>query len=231
MVEPTPHQQPNSKRRPEPVIIKKYANRRLYNTDSSTYVTLESLAEMVRDNIEFMVVDAKTGDDLTRPVLTQIIVEQEAKGTNLLPIPFLRQLISMYGDNMQWFVPNYLEKTMQHFTDNQERLQDYLQQTFGQISQTMPNTTMPAMFPFGQMQQPTSVNQPMQALQAVSKQMVEQQKVIFEQAQNYMMKMFTPFAATTAAAPTNSTSEKAETLNALKQKVAALEAELKGMGH
>jgi polyhydroxyalkanoate synthesis repressor PhaR len=92
-----------------PVIIKKYANRRLYNTDTSTYVTLEDLAEMVRSERDFVVYDAKTGEDLTHSVLTQIIVEQESRGTNLLPIGFLRQLIRFYGDSMQKLVPSYLE--------------------------------------------------------------------------------------------------------------------------
>jgi polyhydroxyalkanoate synthesis repressor PhaR len=91
-----------------PVIIKKYANRRLYNTDTSTYVTLEDLAEMVRSERDFVVYDAKTGEDLTHSVLTQIIVEQESRGTNLLPIGFLRQLIRFYGDSMQKLVPSYL---------------------------------------------------------------------------------------------------------------------------
>ena len=87
------------------VTIKKYANRRLYNTGTSTYVKLEDLAEMVQGGTDFIVVDAKTGDDITRSVLTQIIVEQEAKGKNLLPIAFLRQLIALYGDNLQGLVP------------------------------------------------------------------------------------------------------------------------------
>ncbi|MGE3769519.1 MAG: polyhydroxyalkanoate synthesis repressor PhaR [Bdellovibrionales bacterium] len=117
----------------EPVIIKKYANRRLYNTASSTYVTLETLAEMVRDNIDFIVYDAKSGEDLTRSVLTQIIVEQEAKGTNLLPIGFLRQLISMYGGNMQWAVPGYLDEMMKHFGEQQKQLQSTFQQSFGKL--------------------------------------------------------------------------------------------------
>ena len=88
-----------------PITIKKYANRRLYNTATSSYVTLDHLCQMVKDGVDFVVYDAKTGEDITRPVLTQIIVEEEAKGPNLLPITFLRQLISCYGDNMQWIVP------------------------------------------------------------------------------------------------------------------------------
>ncbi|WP_376099233.1 polyhydroxyalkanoate synthesis repressor PhaR [Roseomonas sp. CCTCC AB2023176] len=103
-----------------PVIVKKYANRRLYNTETSSYVTLEDLAAMVRQGRDFTVSDAKSGDDITRSVLTQIIVEEEAKGTNLLPIPFLRQLIGLYGDSMGAVVPRYLEATMGHFARQQE---------------------------------------------------------------------------------------------------------------
>ncbi len=104
-----------------PVIIKKYANRRLYNTDTSTYVTLEDLAEMVRAERDFVVYDAKTGEDLTHAVLTQIIVEQESRGTNLLPIGFLRQLIRFYGDSMQKLVPSYLEFSLDSLTKQQEQ--------------------------------------------------------------------------------------------------------------
>ena len=89
----------------EPITIKKYANRRLYNTATSSYVTLDHLCQMVQDGVDFTVFDAKTGEDITRSVLTQIIVEEEAKGHNLLPINFLRQLIGFYGDSMQWMVP------------------------------------------------------------------------------------------------------------------------------
>ena len=105
------------------VIIKKYANRRLYNTESSTYITLEHLAEMVRAKREFKVVDAKTGEDITHNVLTQIIMEEEARGTTMLPANFLRQLISMYGDNMQSMVPQYLEESLAAFGRNQSQLQ------------------------------------------------------------------------------------------------------------
>src|ERR1700753_2623041 len=91
-----------------PVVIKKYANRRLYNTATSSYVTLDDLSAMVKEGGEFVVYDAKTGEDITRSVLTQIIVEEEQKGQNLLPISFLRQLISFYGDSMQWLVPGFL---------------------------------------------------------------------------------------------------------------------------
>ena len=99
-------------RRRKPVVIKKYANRRLYNTATSSYVTLDDLSRMVKEGNDFVVYDAKTGEDITRAVLTQIIVEEEQKGQNLLPISFLRQLISLYGDSMQWLVPRYLEQAM-----------------------------------------------------------------------------------------------------------------------
>ena len=114
-----------------PVIIKKYANRRLYNTDTSTYVTLEDLAEMVRAERDFVVYDAKTGEDLTHAVLTQIIVEQESRGTNLLPIGFLRQLIRFYGDSMQKLVPSYLEFSLDSLTKQQEQYRRRFTHAFG----------------------------------------------------------------------------------------------------
>ena len=107
---------------PAPVIIKKYANRRLYNTATSSYVTLDNLSQMVRLGGDFIVYDAKNGEDITRSVLTQIIVEEEQKGQNLLPISFLRQIIGFYGNNMEWLVPRYLEFTMKSFARNQEQL-------------------------------------------------------------------------------------------------------------
>jgi polyhydroxyalkanoate synthesis repressor PhaR len=113
------------------VVIKKYANRRLYNTHTSSYVTLEHLAQMVKDGQEFTVHDAKSGEDITRSVLTQIIVEEEAKGQNLLPISFLRQLIALYGDNLQGIVPQYLDVMMQSFADNQDQIRTYLNGTLG----------------------------------------------------------------------------------------------------
>lgn len=108
------------------VRIKKYANRRLYNTATSSYVTLDYLAQMVREGTDFTVEDAKSGDDITRQVLTQIIVEEESKGQQMLPINFLRQLISLYGDNLQSIVPRYLEQSMESFTSNQERFRTYM---------------------------------------------------------------------------------------------------------
>jgi polyhydroxyalkanoate synthesis repressor PhaR len=105
----------------EPITIKKYANRRLYNTDTSSYVTLDDLAEMVRAERDFVVYDAKTGEDLTHAVLTQIIVEQESRGQNLLPIPFLRQLIRFYGHSIEKLVPSYLEYSLDSLNSQQDR--------------------------------------------------------------------------------------------------------------
>jgi polyhydroxyalkanoate synthesis repressor PhaR len=124
----------------KPVVVKKYANRRLYNTATSSYVTLEDLAKMIKDGGNFIVHDAKTNEDITRSVLTQIIVEQEQKGQNLLPISFLRQLISFYGDSMQFLVPGYLEQAMVSFARNQDQMRDTLRATFG-------------IFPFGQFEE------------------------------------------------------------------------------
>lgn len=123
---------PEKEKKPA-VRIKKYANRRLYNTATSSYVTLDYLAQMVRDGQDFTVEDAKTGEDITRSVLTQIIVEEEAKGQNMLPINFLRQLISLYGDNLQFLVPRYLEQSMEAFANNQERMRQYVKDSFGPI--------------------------------------------------------------------------------------------------
>lgn len=118
--------------KPAPVVIKKYANRRLYNTATSAYVTLDHLSQMVKDKTDFVVYDAKTGDEITRSVLTQIIVEEENKGgQTLLPIPFLRQLISFYGDSLQGVVPQYLEMSMTQFARNQEQMRRYMQNAFG----------------------------------------------------------------------------------------------------
>ncbi|HTU09655.1 MAG TPA: polyhydroxyalkanoate synthesis repressor PhaR [Allosphingosinicella sp.] len=112
------------------VIIKKYANRRLYDTESSTYITLERLAEMVRQKREFQVVDAKSGEDITRSVLTQIIMDEEARGSTMLPVNFLRQLISMYGDQMQAVVPQYLEASLDQLSRNQSQLRDAMAGAF-----------------------------------------------------------------------------------------------------
>ncbi|MGD9811635.1 MAG: polyhydroxyalkanoate synthesis repressor PhaR [Sphingobium sp.] len=113
-----------------PIIIKKYANRRLYNTETSSYITLELLSQMTREGREFVVVDAKTDEDITHNVLTQIIMEEEQRGKNMLPVNFLRQLISMYGDSMQSMVPQYLEASMEAFRKNQQQFQEAMQGAF-----------------------------------------------------------------------------------------------------
>ena len=118
----------------ERVTIKKYANRRLYNTATSSYVTLDHLAQMVKNGIDFVVFDAKTGEDITRSVLTHIIVEEESKGPHLLPIDFLRHLISFYGDSLQAVVPNYLDHTMHAFARNQEQMRGAMQDALGGLS-------------------------------------------------------------------------------------------------
>lgn len=132
-----------------PVVVKKYANRRLYNTESSAYITLDNLAEMVRKGRDFVVYDAKTGEDITRSVLTQIIVEEEGKGQNLLPTPFLRQLIGLYGGSMQGLVPNYLECAMNAFTEQQEKVHATVQKTVGSMS---------GLFPFGNLEEVSRQN-------------------------------------------------------------------------
>jgi polyhydroxyalkanoate synthesis repressor PhaR len=132
------------------VVVKKYANRRLYNTESSSYITLDNLAEMVRQGRDFVVYDAKTGEDITRGVLTQIIVEAEGKqGQNLLPTAFLRQLIGFYGDQMQGLVPKYLEQAMGAFAHHQEQMRATVQKTMGNL------------FPFGNMEEVSRQNMAM----------------------------------------------------------------------
>lgn len=157
---------PSAKIEREPAVIKKYANRRLYNTDTSTYVTLDNLAEMVRSERDFVVYDAKSGEDLTHQVLTQIIVEQESKGQNLLPISFLRQLIRFYGNSMEKLVPSYLEFSMNTLTREQEKYTQQIAETFGSA-------------PFGNA-----------AFEAIQKQALQNMEM-FEQALN----MFKPFGA------------------------------------
>lgn len=116
---------------PPPVVVKKYANRRLYNTESSSYITLDNLAQMIRAGRDFVVYDAKSGEDITRSVLTQIIVEEESKGRALLPTGFLRQLIGFYGDSLQNLVPRYLEQAMSLFARQQEQMRVAMQQSMG----------------------------------------------------------------------------------------------------
>ena len=149
----------------EPTTIKKYANRRLYNTGTSTYVTLEDLAEMVKGGEDFVVFDAKTGEEITRSVLTQIIFEQESKGQNLLPITFLRQLIRFYGDSIQNLIPTYLDFSIDSLVREQEKLRNQMTTAFGTNA-----------FPGG--------------LDAIGDQ-VRRNTEMFEQA----MRMFLPFSA------------------------------------
>ena len=184
-----------------PITIKKYANRRLYNTATSSYVTLDHLCQMVKDGVDFVVYDAKTGEDITRSVLTQIIVEEESKGENLLPIGFLRQLIGFYGDSVQKFMlPQYLEFMMQSFEKNQSEMQRYMNETFGSV------------FPFGKMEE-----------------MGKQNMAMFEQAMK-MFTGGAPDAGTAPAekAPAKETpkDEKGEQLAELQRKLEALERQI-----
>ncbi|VAV88682.1 PhbF [hydrothermal vent metagenome] len=147
------------------IIIKKYANRRLYNTDSSCYVTLDDLAEMVKENKDFVVRDAKSGEDITHSVLTQIIFEEESKGETMLPVNFMRQLISFYGDGLQKVVPDYLESSMAAFTQNQEKFRGFFKENALNTGLSM---------------------QPMKPFEEMAK----QNMAIFEQT----MSLFSPFA-------------------------------------
>lgn len=190
----------------DPVVIKKYANRRLYNTGTSTYVTLEDLAGMVKRNEEFTVQDAKTGEDITHPVLTQIIFELENKdGQNMLPIPFLRQLIAFYGDQMQMIVPSFLEQSMTAFAKEQERFREQMKASFGKAPMDMMKMT------------------PMKALEEQTRRNME----LFQNA----MRMFTPFpggvpggAAPPPGEPAKKEgAEKADDLQELKEQIAAMQ--------
>ncbi|MCK5284215.1 MAG: polyhydroxyalkanoate synthesis repressor PhaR [Alphaproteobacteria bacterium] len=156
----------------EPTIVKKYANRRLYDTGRSSYVTLNDLCDMLKEGHDFVVLDAKSSEDITRSVLTQIIVDQESNGDeNLLPTGFLKNLISFYGNNMQGLLPNYLEGTLDVFIKNQEQLREQLNKSFSGMKNM---NNMNNMFP-------TST--------AAIEEMKRQNVAMFEQA----MKMFTPF--------------------------------------
>ncbi|MFN3350921.1 polyhydroxyalkanoate synthesis repressor PhaR [Pseudorhodoplanes sp.] len=178
----------------EPITIKKYANRRLYNTGTSTYVTLEDLATMVKSGEDFVVYDAKTSEDITRSVLAQIIFEQENKeGQNLLPINFLRQLIRFYGDSMQMMVPRYLEVSLESFTREQEKMRQQMAQAFG---------VGVGANPFGSMEDQVRRNMEM-----------------FEKA----FSMFTPFARREAGAQDKAEGDKpaasSEDIDALKRQI------------
>ena len=210
-----PDQRPAGKRvESGPVTVKKYANRRLYNTETSSYVTLEDLAAMVRLGRDFAVSDAKTGEDITRSVLTQIIVEEESKGTNLLPIPFLRQLIGLYGDSLQSVVPRYLEATMGHFARQQEGMRRSMQTALGAgLGAGMGG----AMVPFGG------------GLTAFEE-MGKQNLAMLERA----ISLFSPFPTRTGTeAATDKAPEKAsdrpDELDAMREEIAALRHELAEM--
>jgi polyhydroxyalkanoate synthesis repressor PhaR len=193
----------------EPTVIKKYANRRLYNTGTSTYVTLEDLAGMVKRGEEFEVEDAKTGDALTHGVLTQIIFELENKnGETMLPIPFLRQLIGLYGDQMQTLVPSFLEQSMASFTKEQERLRDEMAGLFTQ--------------------NPIEVLKSGQVVKIVESQ-VRRNMELFQDA----MRMMSPFGAALAPAAesteTKAPEDKAE-LSELRDQISAMQRKLDKMG-
>lgn len=124
----------NAKASKDRVVIKKYANRRLYNTQTSMYITLEDVSKMVKEGAEFEVLDAKSGEDLTRQILTQIIVEQELTGQNVLSVGFLKRIINLYDDNLREFVPHYLEQSIEGFVENQEKIRQYMDQTWQQYN-------------------------------------------------------------------------------------------------
>ena len=178
-----------------PTVIKKYANRRLYHTGTSTYVTLEDLAQMVRAGEDFVVHDARSGEDLTRSVLTQIIFEQENKeGQNLLPVAFLRQLIRFYGDSMQALVPSYLEFSIENLTRDQEKLREQMSQAFGpaaftamrdqvRTNMTLFSEAMKMFSPFRPPEPKSAVSEPQESgpgeasdLEGLRQQMAEMQK-------------------------------------------------------
>lgn len=197
----------------EPIVIKKYANRRLYNTGTSTYVTLEDLANMVKKGEDFTVQDAKTGDDITHPVLTQIIFELENKdGQNMLPIPFLRQLIAFYGDQMQMIVPSFLEQSMLAFSKEQERFREQMKGAIGKS----PIDVLKAATPLKALEEQTRRNMEM-----------------FQNA----MRLFTPFppaASGSSAQPAEQAKkeapEKTGDLQELKEQIAAMQRKLDKMG-
>lgn len=191
--------EPGEQKALPPIVVKKYANRRLYNTDTSSYVTLDDLAAMVRDGRDFVVYDAKSGEDLTRSVLTQIIVEQEGKGQNMLPISVLRQLIGLYGDNLQSLVPRYLEAAMASFAQQQEQMRDTLTKTMGGF--------MP--FPAG-----------VPNMQEVGKQNI----AMMERA----MSLFTPFARREENAPSDETDALKKEIETLRGELAALKSRMRG---
>ena len=189
------------------IIIKKYANRRLYNTGTSTYVTLDDLAVMVKNGDDFVVLDAKSGDDITHSVLTQIIFEQESKtGNTLLPVSFLRQLISYYGDQMQMLLPSYLEQSMSAFTAQQDQMREQMSKAFGE----------------------TPMSRNMQMPMAMMEEQVRRNTEIFQQA----MQMFSPFGgAGTSQSAEEEDKPKADSqdLKELKDQLRAMQAKLDQM--
>jgi len=199
-------QEPRGAAPDERVVIKKYANRRLYNTASSSYVTLEHLAEMVKKGVDFVVYDAKTNEEITRTVLTQIIFEEESQGQSLLPIQFLRQLISFYGNSMQAFLPSYLELSLSSFAQQQERLR-------GQLAAFTPATALGAHT-------------------AAYEEQIRQNLQMFDRA----MKMFSPFSFTPraeepSAAPAPAAAARREppaeeALTQLRKQMAAMQAQI-----
>ncbi|MCA3369707.1 MAG: polyhydroxyalkanoate synthesis repressor PhaR [Roseomonas sp.] len=191
--------EPGEQKALPPIVVKKYANRRLYNTETSSYVTLDDLAAMVRDGRDFVVYDAKSGEDLTRSVLTQIIVEQEGKGQSMLPTSVLRQLIGLYGDNLQSLVPRYLEAAMASFTQQQDQMRDTIAKTMG------------GFMPF-----PGAVPD----LQEVGKQNI----AMMERA----MSLFTPFARREENAPSDETEALKKEIETLRGELAALKSRSKG---
>ncbi len=181
------------------IIIKKYANRRLYNTGTSTYVTLDDLAVMVKKGEDFVVQDAKTGEDITHSVLTQIIFEQESKtGNTLLPISFLRQLISYYGDQMQMVVPSFLEHSMKSLNDQQAQIREQMTRAFGD--------------------NPLAMN--LQAPMQMMEEQVKRNTEMFHQA----MQMFSPFLAPPAQKETKKADSK--DIDELKEQLRALQTKL-----
>ena len=196
----------------DPVAIKKYANRRLYNTGTSTYVTLEDLSEMVKRGEEFTVQDAKSGDDITHSVLTQIIFELENRdGQNMLPIPFLRQLIAFYGDQMQMVVPSFLEQSMVAFAKEQERFRQQMKDAVGKS-------------PIGMMQMAAA---PLKAMEEQARRNAE----MFQNA----MRMFTPFpmagaGGEAAKGEAEPDAPKGDDLSELKEQIAAMQRKLDQMG-
>lgn len=189
-------------------VIKKYANRRLYNTGTSTYVTLDDLGDMVKGGEDFTVQDAKSGEDLTRSVLTQIIFEQESKGTNLLPITVLRQLIRFYDDSMQAVVPTYLEHSMNAFVADRETISKQIADNFGGTSVGAVGAMS------GAMQEQTRRNMEM-----------------FQKAMSSAMTMFVPFSGASSSEPDATTSEadESKSINELREQLAAMQSKLESI--